>query len=797
MNISISRDRSVTLESNDFGSVQENNFEVLNITFPEGFENYYKTIEFQTSEGNYVDAIIDDTYNLTTSITKYPAVRAQIVAKDLENDITFKSDIFKMKFSPSLNVIETIEVEEKMLIEELILNIQQVEERVISLENRQNMAESEIEAIKTKNLEQDELIENILQKNIEQDSQIDIINKKNEEQDGALNNIEEKNNTQDTLIEDLQTKTTNINKILDEQETRIEQINSKDIAQDLEIENIKQKNIEQDTSIENLIVENEAQALLIKELEAENTRLKEDINGLPSGTAEGESIDITDSAEMRFKAFEISGNSKQDGEPSPENPSEVVSIGANVNLYNKETMPLTNGLWISSTNIGSNTSGWYIIVPITGGKTYTISKKNTCNDSSALALGLATTAEYPTTGIAQVDNWTADKTKREMTIQTSTSANYLFVGLATGKTTDVTEEMRALAIEELKVEEGSKATPYSPYGLGRLGVEICNKNILKMKDGEYSSNGLTAIVKNGIITINGTTTNASLITIPLEKTIKAGIEVTTSINNEKTITASTEPDFRLGNYSSASVYFGKINNFKTYTTVADITNVQIRTNATNVTYSNFVIKPQVELGENVTAYIEHKSQTYIIPTQKPFRAIGDVKDTFIKQDGKWYEKHIIKELVLNGEENWQYNSTSATPYFYITSSNYVKNAQCLSNKYGYINTLADNNIGIKVASSQFIQIRNPNYTDVASFKNELKNNNVIVYYVLETPELIECTEEQVKTLDEIEKEAKSYKNITHIYSTDEVSPIINVSYFKDIDTMINNLNNAIVALGGV
>ena len=37
----------------------------------------------------------------------------------------------------------------------------------------------------------------------------------------------------------------------------------------------------------------------------------------------------------------------------------------------------------------------------------------------------------------------------------------------------------------------------------------------------------------------------------------------------------------------------------------------------------------------------------------------------------------------------------------------------------------------------------------------------------------------------------TYKNITHIYSTDETSPIMNVEYAKDLNTQNNNLQNQI------
>ena len=49
----------------------------------------------------------------------------------------------------------------------------------------------------------------------------------------------------------------------------------------------------------------------IEELEEENALLRKDIAGLPTATATGESIDISDSAEMRLEKLSIGGNTKQ------------------------------------------------------------------------------------------------------------------------------------------------------------------------------------------------------------------------------------------------------------------------------------------------------------------------------------------------------------------------------------------------------------------------------------------------------------------------------------------------------
>lgn len=71
---------------------------------------------------------------------------------------------------------------------------------------------------------------------------------------------------------------------------------------------------------------------------------------------------------------------------------------------------------------------------------------------------------------------------------------------------------------------------------------------------------------------------------------------------------------------------------------------------------------------------------------------------------------------------------------------------------------------------------------------------IVVEYELAEEEIEPYTEEQQKAYSELQK-AKTYKNTTNIFSTDEISPIFKATYYKDLETVINNQNKAI--LGGV
>lgn len=171
----------------------------------------------------------------------------------------------------------------------------------------------------------------------------------------------------------------------------------------------------------------------------------------------------------------VKGFTKEEGtgEKSLNNIHTIKCLADDVNLYDKDTNLLKNGLWDAGTRtIKTNSQGWYVVVPILGGQAYTVSKKYTKENESLITFCLATTAQEPSNNVAIVDSWRTQATSKEMTINTSKNARYLFVGLAAAPT--LTDDQKRKAVEELKIQTGSVVTSYSQYGYGT--VEIISKN---------------------------------------------------------------------------------------------------------------------------------------------------------------------------------------------------------------------------------------------------------------------------------------------------------------------------------
>ena len=74
--------------------------------------------------------------------------------------------------------------------------------------------------------------------------------------------------------------------------------------------------------------------------------------------------------------------------------------------------------------------------------------------------------------------------------------------------------------EYIHVEDSSNCRAKIGIGGNQEQKTRSGKNMLELMEGTYSNNGITAVVKNGIVTLNGTATAISFVGINLLKSIK-------------------------------------------------------------------------------------------------------------------------------------------------------------------------------------------------------------------------------------------------------------------------------------
>ena len=424
--------------------------------------------------------------------------------------------------------------------------------------------------------------------------------------------------------------------------------------------------------------------------------------------------------------------------PSPDYPSEIESVGYE-NLYDYNTMPLTSGLWgNNNTNtITQNSSGWYVIVPIEGGKTYTISKKNTTG-----SIYLTTTEEYPAKDVPFVNNWDGKDKVTYQSIATNEKSKYLLIGLYAGKPTDTQKEE---CIEELQVEEGSVAHGYIPFGKYGIEVKTVGKNLFNIND----TTPYTLSQTDGFtLTTNNSMSLSNYIRIEPNETYKAQCTIQDFI-------------YRTFFYDKNKNYIGTNTFRETMSFDAYYVRLQMNKDFAN---ANF----QLEKGV-LTEYQPYQERITVMQLNAPLRSLPNgVKDIAYIKNNNLYVDRYVGSVVLNGSESWgKATSSAGRARFHFNISN-AKAAQLLYISHFISNYSNEYNTGYIGNNKELILFYN--LSTLEEFKTWLSINNTQVDYELATPVTEELGEiEMLKTL-------KGYNNIS---TTDKLLPIINLTYVRD------------------
>lgn len=208
---------------------------------------------------------------------------------------------------------------------------------------------------------------------------------------------------------------------------------------------------------------------------------------------------------------------------------------------------------------------------------------------------------------------------------------------------------------------------------------------------------------------------------------------------------------------------------------------------------------QLEESNVKTNYEEHKEQNYRFPLkQKLF------KTDYLAADGIHHKR---TEIELDGiTDRLKVSSVvKHTNNIYFCTISLLKLA--INASSFYCSHLKNNTVAGVVAGNCYLTggggilvlvLEDQTITTAEQANEWLAQQKeagtpVTVNYMLKEEELEEYSEEQKAIYDEI-MQARSYKEKTHIFSNDEISPIFDVEYVKDIECYINSkLNAAAVA----
>lgn len=356
--------------------------------------------------------------------------------------------------------------------------------------------------------------------------------------------------------------------------------------------------------------------------------------------------------------------------------------------------------------------------------------------------------------------------------------------------------------------EGTEEKPYEQYGASpspdypseietvkdNVEIDVVNKNLLNIANTEETTKGgITYSIKNGILKLNGTAT--ANFDIQLSENIK--IKKGKYIHSSNYIQSGLYISFDNLGYTMISATVGKKRKIEiTEDTIYKRYFIWIDK---GTVLNNVEMELQLEVGDTATDFVEHQSQTAIMPIQQEMLEGDYVADV---------EYHEWGKLVLTGDEDWKSNwqNTDISDYiqFYLTSSIFNNNfleAQGICNIFGKalnsVWNLKKEGWGINEDLKYTLQFKflKTRFANLDSFKSWIKSlyeagTPVTIYYKLATTLDLELTEEQ-KTVKKQIDSFKSYEPTTNIYSTNYISPIFNVKAVESINYSNSVLQNQI------
>lgn len=488
--------------------------------------------------------------------------------------------------------------------------------------------------------------------------------------------------------------------------------------------------------------------------------------------------------------------------PNPKYLQEIQNVGDNINLYDKNNPNILNTP-IDSNGTGVNVQNTYktIWIPCKPNTTYTVSK---IFDTTRNRFAVGYSSIEPNYSQA-VEGYMSNEKANVLTVTTNTTAKYLlaYVWITGGSTTY--EEM----LNSIKIEEGTKATFYSNYNCGSVGVTKSNKNLYKIEKVINDTNYSKIIYKDENGNVSFTTGGIPLIIAPTiikEKTeytyiLKCKSNVTTenNINFTGIYEDGTRELLSANKKKDTNEFIAKFktNKEKTLAYVTQQYTNSVRT--TIITEGTMILEGDyLNLDE---PYEIHQERTRIFPLAEGQRLYTG---SYLAEDGIHNKR---KQIVLTGNENWYMItniSTTKTQVFGLNNivnnisvnhvtfkSNYFVHKKWIDAIYvhldePYMSQTDTTNIYLNIYKSLLPSV------DATGFKSWLKSlydagKPVKIEYPLAKEEIIPYTPEQQNAFYQLQN-IVLYDGINHISTDNELGSMsIEVSkIIEDYETYISS-----------
>lgn len=486
--------------------------------------------------------------------------------------------------------------------------------------------------------------------------------------------------------------------------------------------------------------------------------------------------------------------------PSTDYPSEIETVGSNVNLFYIEHDEEKNGIKFTK-----NVDGSYNIFGTATADAY-FGTSLSIQDSKLINGETYNIHSNIAVSISEIEILVEG-------YKNSTWKGHLLKGascpaVATVNLTDLTHVRFGIRVKKgtsidisdfkIKLEKGLTATPWSAYATGCTEKKVQNRNFLYYTAQNQTINGVEFLInKDKSIKVKGTATAVTDFYL---------------IGN-----ANTYEDIRLtGNFKISGCKSNSWSTYMLYVVQKDINNklsyYQNIQESVNITIKkgdtfrvfirvlsqitvNDTIFPILQLSDdNNSIYVESKKQTIVMPIQQEMLQGDYIEDVEHHEWGKYTftGKETIENIGKSGDITFFKTSLSNLSDFNYIDDNTV-NYMCTHFKAIKVADRFQNNTFF-INIEKKVSLCSQEITTIDALKAYLKarydaNDPVVIYYKLANAVDLELTEAQKAVR---EQKLHTYKNVTNINLSDELASI-DVTYKKDLDTILNNLQAQIIA----
>lgn len=426
-----------------------------------------------------------------------------------------------------------------------------------------------------------------------------------------------------------------------------------------------------------------------------------------------------------------------------------------------------------------------------GTYTFSVDKKNV----TSLGVRLSKTTDTSIDSVlANLYKTTLDEQRVYLTLETTFEVNYINISSNGGVTFPM-------------LEIGATATSYEPYTGGQpspspdypqeiktitdsLSVTSCGKNIFNNTT-KYPklSRGVTVTFENQTYILNGTVSGNY---VNITETINISIPLGTykiSVDSPKNFYINLKLTYEDGRSENITIL--KNGFYEVFTITKKIKFIYIFISGltdgqelNDVQFKFQLMKNSSDSDSSVEDYI----QSQITANLPEGEFIGKIDDTYKdtlkveynEEDGQYHLvlNKMIGKVVLDGSEEWNIlNLTfysiikwgkpkSMCTHFTNNGSNWVSNNEKLRGKYTTTNI--DNQFKCMPLSDMTL----------VDFKTWLSENNVTIYYILETPYTVDLGVVDMPL---------SYDEITNVFTNSDLLPQINAKYYKNFISTIRDL----------